>query len=176
MDFTVKKAIPEDLDAIAALYAAACDYLQDKPCNPNWRKDIFPARENAEEALTEGTLYAAWDGGTLVGSIVLNTNPSAERTGEEDTLSGGTDADIFYVHLVAVHPEHLRRGVSGAMLDFTAKEAASRGAKAVRLYVWTENTPAIRAYEKSGYVRLAKADIGLGEYGLPWFYMYEKRL
>ena len=37
MDIVVEKAAPQDLDAVAALYGAVCDYLADKPFNPNWR-------------------------------------------------------------------------------------------------------------------------------------------
>lgn len=175
-EIIIKKAGPQDLDALSSLYGAVCDYLQDKPYNPNWRRDIFPARENAEEYIAEDALYAAWENGAATGAIALNANPSAERTGEEDTLPSNTQGDVFYVHLVAVHPVHLRKGISGKLLDYAAQEAAAQGGKFIRLYVWAENTPAIRAYEKAGYRQLAKEDIGLREYGLEWFYLYEKRL
>lgn len=161
-DITVKKAQPQDLAAIAELYGAVCDYLQDKPFNPNWRRDIFPTREDAETYLAADGLYAAWDGETVVGSIALTAKPEA--------------ADILCIQEVAVHPDHLRRGISAAMLAFAEKEAVARNAKAVQLYVWEHNEPAIRAYEKSGFTRLGKEDIGLGEFGLDWFYRYEKRL
>lgn len=58
----------------------------------------------------------------------------------------------------------------------SGEEAARRGAEALRLYVWEGNGPAVRAYEKSGFVRLGREDIGLGEFGLDGFYLYEKRL
>lgn len=175
-ELTIKKAGPQDLDAVTELYGAVCDYLQGKPFNPNWRRDIFPARENAEEYIAAGALYASWEGGTITGAVALNANPSAERTGEEDTLPANTQKDVFYVHLVAVHPAHLRKGTGGKLLDHAAREASAQGGRFLRLYVWTENTPAVRAYESSGFIRLGKEDIGLGEYGLPWFYLYEKRL
>ena len=156
----IKKAAPQDLGAVAALYGAVCDYLADKPFNPNWRRDIFPAREDAEQYLAADGLYIAREGGRVVGSIALT--PEADH--------------IFRVQEVAVHPDCLRRGIGRALLDFAAKEAAARGGSALRLYVWEGNTPAIRAYEKSGFNRTAKEDIGLGEFGLDWFYRYEKRL
>ena len=162
MEIIIKKAREQDIDAVAALYAAVCDYLKDKPFNPNWRRDIFPAREDAEQYLAAGGLYVAWNGGTAIGTIALTREPK--------------DEEILCIQEAAVHPDHLRQGTGRAMLDFAARKAAARGAKAVRLYVWEGNTPAIRAYEKSGYVRLGKEDIGLGEFGLDWFYLYEKRL
>jgi len=169
MDIMIGKARPRDLDAVTELYGAVCDYLADKPYNPGWRRDGFPGRENAEEYLAADGLYIARDGSGIIGSIGLTASPSAE-----EDRPGGDGA--LYLHVVAVHPDCLRRGVGSMLLDFAAKEAAERGAKALRLYVWEGNGPAIQAYEKNGFVRLGKEDIGLGEFGLEWFYLYEKRL
>ena len=160
MNLIIKKACTQDLDSVAALYAAVCAYLADKPFNPGWRQNIFPAREDAEQYLAAGGLYIARSGKETVGTIALT--PEANGT--------------LCIHEVAVRPDHQRQGISAALLDFTAKEAAQQGVKSLRLHVWEGNTPAIRTYEKNGFVRMGKEDIGLGEFGLDWFYLYEKRL
>lgn len=169
MNMTIEKAAPGDLDAVAALYGAMCDYMADKPFNPNFRRGGYPARENAEEYLAADGLYIARIDGETAGSIALTASPSAEddQPGEDGVL---------YIHMVAVHPDHLRRGVASAMLDFAGREAAARGAKLLRIYVWENNAPAIRTYEKNGFARTGKEDIGLSEFGLDWFYLYEKRI
>ena len=160
MRVTVQKAAPQDLDAIAALYGAVCDYLADKPFNPGWRRDIFPAREDAAQYLAADALYIALDGGRIAGSIALT--PEAEG--------------VLFIHELAVHPNFHRRGVGSALLDFAVKEGIHRGADVLRLHVWEGNGPAIQTYEKNSFVRVGKEDIGLGELGLHWFYLYEKRL
>ena len=169
MELLIRKALPQDLDAVAALYGAVCDYLADKPCNPGWRRDAFPAEADAAWYLAADGLYIARYGSKTAGSIALTASPNAEAD------QGGTDG-IFYLHAVAVHPNNLRCGVGSAMLGFIAQEAARRGARALRLYVWEGNTPAIQAYEKNGFVRRGREDVGLGEFGLEWFFLYEKRL
>ena len=169
MDILITKAAPQDLDAVEALYGAVCDYLADKPFNPGWRRDGFPSREAAEACLASDGLYIARIGGETAGSIALNDSPSAE-----ENQSG--EPGVFYVHMVAVHPDHLRKGVASAMLDFTAREARRRGGTRLRVYVWEHNAPAIRTYEHNGFTRVGKEDIGLGGFGLEWFYLYEKRL
>lgn len=169
MNIMIEKAASRDLDAVEELYGAMCDYMADKPFNPNFRRGGYPVRENAEEYLAADGLYIARIDGETAGSIALTASPSAE---EEQPGEDG----VLYVHMVAVHPDCLRRGVASAMLDFAAKEAAARGAKTLRIYVWEGNTPAIRTYEKNGFVRTGKEDIGLGEFGLDWFYLYEKRI
>ncbi|MBD5162552.1 MAG: GNAT family N-acetyltransferase [Oscillibacter sp.] len=160
MNITIEKAVSQDLDAAAALYGAVCDYLADKPFNPGWRRDIFPSREDAEQYLAADGLYIARDGGAVVGSIALT--PEGDH--------------ILRIQEAAVHPDRLRQGIGTALLDFAAKEAAARGRPALRLYVWEGNAPAVRAYERNGFVRIGKEDIGLGEFGLDWFYLYEKRI
>ena len=160
MGITIEKARPQDLDAAAALYGEVCADLADKPFNPGWRRDIFPAREDAEQYLKADGLSSAWDGEAAVGTLALT--PEA----------GGT----LCIHEVAVRPDRQRQGISTALLDFAAKEAVRHGARLLRLYVWEGNAPAIRTYEKNGFVRMGREDIGLGEFGLDWFYRYEKRL
>ena len=160
MNLMIEKARPRDLEAVTALYGAVCGYLADKPYNPGWRRDIFPAREDAEQYLAADGLYIARDGEEAVATLALTPE------------TGGA----LCIHEVAVRPDRQRQGISTAMLDFAAKEAAQRGARSLRLYVWEGNAPAIRAYEKNGFARMGKEDIGLGEFGLDWFYRYEKRL
>lgn len=160
MSIIIEKAASRDLDAVEELYGTVCDYLADKPFNPNWRRDIFPARKDAEQYLAADGLYIARDGGESVGALALTPEP------------GGA----LCIHEVAVHPGRQRQGVGTALLDFAAKEAARQGGSSLRLHVWEGNTPAILTYEKNGFVRIGKEDIGLGEFGLDWFYLYEKRL
>lgn len=174
MSLTIQKAGPQDLEAVATLYGAVCDYLTGKPFNPGWRRDGFPSAEEAARYLAADGLYAAWEDGSLAGSIALTADPSADAE-RPDAPSDG-EADALYIHVLAVHPDCLRQGVGSALLELAAGEAVRRGAVALRLYVWEGNGPAIRAYEKNGFARIGKEDIGLSAFGLEWFYLYEKRL
>ena len=94
MNIVIKKAVSQDLDAVEGLYGAMCDYLADKPFNPNFRRGGYPTRENAAEYLAADGLYIAWADGAAVGSIALTASPSAE---EDQPGEGG----ILYVHMVA---------------------------------------------------------------------------
>lgn len=173
MSFTVEKAGLRDLEAVSALYGAVCDYLADKAFNPGWRREGFPSEEEAVRYLAADGLFVARDGGVIAGSVAVTGEPDADA---EVAGTGEGRKEMLYIHVLAVHPDYLRRGVGTALLDFAAETASRRGAKALRLYVWEGNGPAIRAYEKNGFVRLGREDIGLGEFGLDWFYLYERRL
>lgn len=41
-------------------------------------------------------------------------------------------------------------------------------------YVYENNLPAISLYEKCGFKYIDTVDLGLGNYGLDWFKLYEK--
>ena len=158
----IRKATAEDLDTVESLYNDICDYLADKEFNPGWRKGYFPAREDAIEYLEADGLYLAEENGMPVGSIALSLDPD--------------EKDILFIHTLVVHPDHLRHGYGTGLLRFAEQCAREQGLSSLRLHVYEKNSVAIQAYERNGYNCIDKVDIGLREYGLEWFYLYERRL
>ena len=174
MPVTVRPAHISDLPAIGELYGSVCDALAGKPYNPGWARDGFPTIDCAREYLNDGALLIATEDGEPAGSVGLTKNPSAEDGfGNAPAIDGG----IWYIHVLAVHPARQRRGISSLLLSAAEDYARAQNARAMRLYVWEGNFPAIRAYEKSGYSCIEHGvDIGLAEFGLPRFSLYEKSL
>lgn len=174
MPVTVKKAAASDLPAVAGLYGSVCDDLQGRPYNPGWSRDGFPTVDCAREYLEKGILLLALEDGEPAGSVGLTKNPSAE---EGFPGAPAIDDRIWYIHVLAVHPEHQRRGISSMLLFAAGDHARGLGADTLRLYVWEGNYPAIRAYEKHGFSCVQQGvDIGLAEFGLARFSLYEKAL
>lgn len=60
------------------------------------------------------------------------------------------------------------------MLGFADEYAKDNKIKAIRLDVYEKNTPAISLYEKCQYKYVDTVSLGLEEYGLNWFKLYEK--
>ncbi len=56
-----------------------------------------------------------------------------------------------YIDHVSVHPDHRRKGIFTSLLEAAEKEAVSWGMKRMELDVWTENSSAVEAYERSGF-------------------------
>ena len=61
-------------------------------------------------------------------------------------------------------------------MDFSIEHSIKLGAKSIRLDVYEGNIPAIKLYEKCGFKYIDTVDLGLGNYGLNWFRLYEKML
>lgn len=175
-DIFVRPAVMADLPAAAQLYDELTDSLAAGRNWPGWKKGIYPAWEDAEAAIQAGTLYLAVDAsGRLAGSV----NLSHQCEPGYETIAWQIDAscnELLVVHTLAVHPAFARRGVGRALMEFAEQLGRSRGIKALRLDVTDGNDPAIRLYERCGFVPLGRFDQGLGAQGLDWFLAYEKVL
>ena len=68
----IRLGTPEDLDALARLYGEVCDHMAATINYTGWKKDVYPARQDAEAAVRDGTLYLAEEGGEPVGSFLLS--------------------------------------------------------------------------------------------------------
>lgn len=65
-------------------------------------------------------------------------------------------------------------GIGRALMDYSFELVQQSGVKSIRLDVYEKNLPAISLYEKCGFEYIDTVDLGLGNYGLDWFKLYEK--
>mgnify|MGYP001011508717 CR=1 FL=1 len=162
-----------DIPELSELYDQLNEYLAASTNYPGWRKDIYPTIEDAEAGVNSNSLFVAKIDNKVVGTIVLNYNPENSY----DTVNWKTNtedySDIYVIHTLAVHPQFLNNGVGQALLEFSIKIARERGIKSIRLDVYQKNEPAIHLYKKMGFEYIALVDLGLSEFGLDYFQLYE---
>lgn len=165
----IRNAAAADLDGVVKLYQQVCAYLEDQPFSPGWSADGYPSREDLSGFIQNGEMYVAEMAGKIVGGIALTPESGGNPESPEDKGE-------MYLRVFAVHPDHMREGIGTALLQYTEQMSARRGAPALHLYVYEKDTVAIRVYEGNGFVFRQRVDLGLKEYGLNWFYLYEKSL
>lgn len=175
MDITFNLGKENDIDELEQLYNDLNDYLEQGINYPGWKKGIYPVRQNAINGVKDGNLYVSKYNGKIIGSVILSHEPEpayykAKWEFESDY------SDVFVVHTFVVHPKFLRYGVGKALMDFSIEHSVKSQVKSIRLDVYEGNTPAIRLYEKCGFKYIDTVDLGLGNYGLDWFRLYEKLL
>lgn len=173
MDITFELGKPDDVDELEQLYNDLNDYLEKGVNYPGWIKGIYPVRQNAVDGIKNGNLFTAKHNGKIVGSLILSHVPepayfSAKWEFESDY------SDVFVIYTFVVHPEFLKCGVGKALIDFAIEHGIKSQARSIRLDVYEGNMPAIKLYEKCGFKYVDTVDLGLGNYGLDWFKLYEK--
>lgn len=175
MNITIELGQANDIDELEQLYNDLNDYLAKGVNYPGWLKGIYPVRKNAIDGIDHGNLYVARHHGKIIGSVILSHVPEpayykAKWEFESDY------SDVLVIYTFVIHPDFLRCGVGSAIIDFSIELAIKSHIRSIRLDVYEGNIPAIRLYEKSGFKYIDTVDLGLGNYGLDWFRLYEKVL
>ena len=83
------------------------------------------------------------------------------------------DSKIMVIHTLTVHPLYFKNGVARALMDFSLQYSRAQGMKSVRLDVHEKNAPAIALYKKCNFSYITTVDLGLEEYGLKLFMLFE---
>ncbi len=175
MQVTIEQAAQSDILPLARLYDELNDYLAAGKNYPGWIKGVYPTRENAEKGVAGGTLYVARVGQAIAGSMILGHEPEPAYHGATWGIETAY-SEVFVITTFVVHPNCSGKGIGTRLLDFAAQHGKQLGKKALRLDVYEHNDPAIRLYEKNGFAYIATVDLGLGEYGLHHFKLYERIL
>lgn len=173
MNYIIEPGCIADIDELAKLYDDLNDYLATTTNYPGWIKGIYPIREDAVAGVKDNSLWVARCNGKIAGSVILNHQPEEAY----NTVRWNIDVDyskIFVIHTFVVHPSFLRMGVGLALMDHSIQLAKKLGLKSIRLDVYEKNLPAISLYEVCKFEYVDKVDLGLGNYGLNWFKLYEK--
>lgn len=168
-----EKGTVKDIDGLESLYNAVNDYLANGINYSGWEKGFYPVRATAALGIEEGGLYTVKEEGKIVGSIILRHKPEEAYMGVKWKIEAD-DKNISVLHTFAVHPDYHGKGIGSALIEFAVKKSRELQMKAVRLDVYEKNIPAIRLYEKCGFSYVDTVDMGLRQYGLNWFHLYEK--
>lgn len=175
MEIKIRLGTEKDIDSLAQLYDKLNDYLAATTNYPGWIKGVYPVRKDAADGINEGCLFVATENEEIIGSMILRKEPEPAYL----TVTWQTELDyknVLVIYTFAVHPQKHQHGIGKRMLEFAAQYAKDTDIKALRLDVYENNIPAIRLYEKCGYKYIDTVSLGLEDYGLDWFRLYEKLL
>lgn len=175
MDIKIRVGKEMDIDSLVQLYDDINDHLEATTNYPGWKKGIYPAREDAVKGIEDGCLFVATENEKIIGSIILRNEPEPAYL----TATWQRDLDyknVLVIHTFVVSPEKLNKGIGKLLLEFVEKYAEENKVQALRLDVYETNIPAIKLYEKCDYKYIDTVSLGLEEYGLNWFKLYEKLL
>lgn len=136
----------DDLDALKATYRQIIADMNAHQI-PIW-DDIYPC-EFFEADIRKNRLYVLRERQTILSAFALCPGGAGAARVRWNRASGRA----IYLDRFGVHPRYGRRGLGTLMLQKAKGIAKARGFDCLRLFVVDINKPAIRLYEKNGFVR-----------------------
>lgn len=146
----LRRAVPEDIPAVTALYDAAKRSLFERGVD-QWQ-DGYPNEETALADIERGVGYVAEAEGVIIATaaIYVGHEPTYDR------IYGGawgSDSRICgLIHRIAVLPQARRRGAASAMMELCARLTKEAGLTVLRCDTHRDNRPMRRTLERNGYV------------------------
>lgn len=95
-------------------------------------------RDYAQKVAGKAMRFEAWSGGTLVGLVAAYCNDQEKR--------------IAYLTSVSVLKAWAGKGIAASLMKLCIDYSKTSGMRQISLEVARDNTPAIKLYEKSGFV------------------------
>lgn len=151
MDVDVELATARDLPEIWSMYGRVCDAMRGTALDVQWMLGEHPSRGELDDAVLDGGLLVARLEGSVSGAVILNGSCCADYGTVPWRVACAADG-AGVLHLMAVDPAARGRGVGDALLRAAARLARERGLEAVRLDTFDFNGPAVRLYERNGFV------------------------
>ena len=135
MSLIIRKGAAEDLDAVEKLYGEVCGHMAATVNYCGWKRDVYPARQDAEAGIREGTLFLVEEDGEAAGSFILSPRQEAAYAGVkwQADLEERDVRDHLYIHRKPP-AARARRGTGNARLRGPLCGGAGRqGAAAGRI-------------------------------------------
>jgi len=139
------------LKLIKSLYSAVTDNMRKNGID-QWGR-FYPNRWVIGKDLKKGHLYAIFHKEICIGVVVVNQEQSSKYAGLPWNDLKGRPAVI---HRLAVHPEWQGKGIGKQLLQHAEALAKSKGCTGIRLDAYSDNSNAIRMYERAGYTPIGQ--------------------
>lgn len=162
----IRKANPSEIDAIMAL-TRACARKMISEGIFQWNEH-YPDKKSFVRDLRRSELFVLISEEKPIACIVISTLKDEVY----DSVQWLTrDVGNYYIHRLAVHPDHQHKGIAKKLMDFAESYALDHNANSIRLDTFSKNLRNQRFYKSRGYQRLD--DIYFPKQSKFPFYCYE---
>ena len=147
----IRRANPDDIPAIAAIYKAILDEEEAGRMSTGWLRGVYPTADTARAAIDAGDMFVEEAEGRIVASGRINRR-QMPAYGEVDWIYPAADAQVMVLHTLTVDPAAAGRGFARAFLAFYEDFARRSGCTALRIDTNARNAVARAMYARHGYV------------------------
>ena len=154
---TIRLAIPSDASDMAEVLMRSWEAIY---------KNIMPADYIREKNATRPALYARVITDENTGAYVIQLCGKTVGIMKIAPPISNDLSDSFYeLHYIYLHPDNFRMGIGSYAVRFAFRIARILGKTNVIVWCLSENTNAVKFYEKCGFIADGKKEIN--EYGRP---------
>ena len=171
----IYQAKSEEYQDVLAFYYSLIDALEGLQYSPAWKKDIYPAPQDIQNAIANGWLYYGMENGRIAASMILNQKYNEEYKKAAWKVDAAPE-EILVIHLLGVHRDFTGHGFAKEMVRYSFTHAQSAGMKAIRLDVLKGNLPAEKLYESLGFEYITTLPMFYEDTGWMKFELYEYRV
>ena len=147
MSIEIKTIQDQELDRVCDILNAVIYQMQQNGFT-QW-DETYPTRETFQEDIIQCHLFGAYQKQKLVGFVAINSIQNDEYN-KVDFMFG--DAYLV-VHRLQIDPIYLRKQIASKLMLHAEKLARENGLCSIRLDTREDNIPALKLYEKLGYIR-----------------------
>ena len=131
----------------------------------------YPSEKVFQNDVKLDQLWKIESDNEILGVMVLTEIEDGEYEGVKWLTENENN---LYIHRLAVHPKHQRKGIARKLLDFSEKYAEEHCYNSIRLDTFSQNKRNQKIYEQRGYQKLE--DIYFPKQSEYPFHCYEKLL
>ena len=168
----IRAAENREYEKVLGFYDDLIDAMQGAEYAPGWEKGVYPAPDFLRRSIEHGELFLAEEEGILCAAMVVNHEYNESYRKIRFSLEV-SDAELWVIHALGVHPRFARRGIAGELVRFVIARAEEEGIRTVRLDVLEGNLPAERTYPPLGFRYLDTIQMFYEDTGWTGFKVYE---
>ena len=146
----VRKATPDDLDAIAAIYDDIHTNEEAGLTTVCWVRSIYPTRKSAEEAIAKDEMFVLEADGVVTAAAKINQEQVPEYANARWEYPA-PDEKVMVLHTLVVAPKSKGKGYGSRFVDFYETYAREKGCPYLRMDTNERNLAARALYKKLGY-------------------------
>ena len=175
MNNNIRLAHIGEFAKIRAFYHEMTDWLDTVPYGPGWKKDIYPAPEDLENAINNQQLWVHESDSGYAASMILNSVPTEGYENVVWRINASGD-EVLLIHALGVRAEFQHRGIAKSMVNHAIGLGVSKNCKAMRLDVLEGNIPAENLYPKLGFYYVDTVNMFYEDTGWANYKLYERKL
>ena len=161
----IRKAVPGDIPAVAAIYERIHDREEAGAGTTGWKRGVYPTEATAREALAADVLFVDEREGRIVAAARIDQVQVPEYALARWRFAADA-REILVLHTLVVDPDAAGQGIGTDFVAFYECHARERSCPCLRMDTNAINAPARALYKHLGY---READIvpcdfhGLGQ-------------